>query len=252
MALLRPNKDRTMRKYYCKDCGTQIHRTTHYRGGRCHRCANKIICQNNRKPKKYCLDCRKQIPRQNKRCKKCYLKILKNCKGKENFNFKNGKSYNNKCQVCGKRIYYGFTYCKKHAQLKLWSDPKHRAKILRLQREGMKVTPNKKEQELRKLLNKLFTNEYKFVGDGKIWIDRYNPDFINVNGQKKIIELYGDYWHNKSSVKYRDKYRNQTYKKYGYETLIIWEKELGNKQKLMKRLKEFQISPKPKRNKDNN
>lgn len=31
--------------------------------------------------------------------------------------------------------------------------------------------------------------DIKYVGDGKLWIERYNPDF-KINGQKKIIEVY--------------------------------------------------------------
>ena len=40
--------------------------------------------------------------------------------------------------------------------------------------------------------------EYDFVGDGKIMIGTKNPDFINIK-IKKIIEVFGDYWHTKKS-----------------------------------------------------
>jgi predicted nucleotide-binding protein (sugar kinase/HSP70/actin superfamily) len=38
--------------------------------------------------------------------------------------------------------------------------------------------------------------DYFFKNNGKIIIERYNPDFIQCNGKKKIIELFGEYWHN--------------------------------------------------------
>ena len=86
--------------------------------------------------------------------------------------------------------------------------------------------PNKPEIILNNLLNILFKKDYKYVGDGKFILDGFNPDFINVNGQKKIIEMYGDYWHNKSSYIERDKRRLKSYLKFGYQTLIVWEHEL--------------------------
>ncbi len=98
--------------------------------------------------------------------------------------------------------------------------------------------PNKKEELLEKLI-KLNNFPYKFVGNGKFAIEAFNPDFINCNGQKKIIELYGDYWHSKEKIKDRDKRRIQTYLKYGFKTLIIWEKELQNKVNVINRIQEF-------------
>ena len=99
--------------------------------------------------------------------------------------------------------------------------------------------PNRKENQLSDLLNKLFPNEYKYVGDFSFWIESYNPDFININGKKKIIELFGDYWHNLPEYKKRDKERLKTYKKYGYDVLIIWEHELNNIEKLKQKILKF-------------
>jgi len=90
------------------------------------------------------------------------------------------------------------------------------------------LKPNKKELILNRLLYTLFPKEYKYVGDAKVWIENFNPDFINCNGQKKIIELFGDYWHHLPYKLVRDKQRLQCYKKYGYSTLVVWERELKN------------------------
>ncbi|MEK6882205.1 MAG: NUMOD3 domain-containing DNA-binding protein, partial [Nanoarchaeota archaeon] len=54
--------------------------------------------------------------------------------------------------------------------------------------------PNKTEQKLIDYINNLKL-PYKFVGDGKIWIGRLNPDFISLDGSNKIIEVFGEYWH---------------------------------------------------------
>ena len=87
------------------------------------------------------------------------------------------------------------------------------------------------------MINDICLNEYKFVGDGKIFIAGFVPDFININGQKKIIELYGDYWHKDTQEK--DKYRIDTFKKYGYDTLVIWEHELKDLEKTRNKIRSF-------------
>jgi G:T-mismatch repair DNA endonuclease (very short patch repair protein) len=101
--------------------------------------------------------------------------------------------------------------------------------------------PNKKEQVLIKLL-KSNNFPYKYVGNGKVWLSGKNPDFINVNGQKKLIELFGDYWHNKKHFPQSNDEQSlsQHYKKYGFKCLIIWEKELKNSEKVIQKIREFE------------
>jgi G:T-mismatch repair DNA endonuclease (very short patch repair protein) len=94
---------------------------------------------------------------------------------------------------------------------------------------------NKLETNINELLNNLFPNKYKFVGDGTTVLDGFNPDFINIE-EKKIIEVYGDYWHNLPGYKERDVRRIVAYTKYGYKTLIIWEHELKNINSLINKL----------------
>jgi G:T-mismatch repair DNA endonuclease (very short patch repair protein) len=67
-------------------------------------------------------------------------------------------------------------------------------------------------------------------------LKRNIPDFININGQKKIVEFFGDYWHKDIN---RDKIRLKTYKKYGYETLVIWQSELDNMAYVEDKIREF-------------
>jgi very-short-patch-repair endonuclease len=72
------------------------------------------------------------------------------------------------------------------------------------------------------ILNSLCPGEWKYVGDGQLIINGRCPDFVNVNGQKKIIELFGDYWHKGENPKDRIK----IFEPFGYQTLVIWEREL--------------------------
>ena len=84
--------------------------------------------------------------------------------------------------------------------------------------------PNQLEIKLKVLLDYLFPNEYKYVGNGDFVLGGKCPDFVNVNGKKKIVELFGNYWHKQGS----ENSRINHFKKYGFDTLIIWEDELNN------------------------
>lgn len=77
---------------------------------------------------------------------------------------------------------------------------------------------------------------FNYVGDGKIWFERFNPDFLSKN-PKHIIEIFGDYWH--KNTQERDKLRLETYNKYGYKTLVIWEHELKDLPSVLNKIQEF-------------
>lgn len=70
---------------------------------------------------------------------------------------------------------------------------------------------------------------YKYVGDGKFWIEDINPDFINCNGEKIAIEIFGDYWHKQmKGLKWERTEEGRKYilKKYGWKGIVIWESEI--------------------------
>lgn len=75
------------------------------------------------------------------------------------------------------------------------------------------------------------------LGDGSVILEGKIPDFININGQKKIIELFGNYWHKEGDEQTRKEYFN----KYGYETLIIWEEEMKNLENVKNKLINFNM-----------
>jgi len=94
--------------------------------------------------------------------------------------------------------------------------------------------PTKPESIVTSLLPKSF----KYVGNNKLSIGSYNPDFINKK-DKKIIEVFGDYWHNIPQNKKRDKEKINIYYKLGYKVLIIWEKEIKNITILNRKINNF-------------
>jgi G:T-mismatch repair DNA endonuclease (very short patch repair protein) len=101
-------------------------------------------------------------------------------------------------------------------------------------RKNAKRTPNISEGKLEQLLNSLNLS-YKYVGGGDLVIAGKIPDFVNINGQKKLIELYGSYWHRNDDPNNRI----ELFKEYGWKTLIIWEDELKMEEILKEKLLKF-------------
>ncbi len=115
----------------------------------------------------------------------------------------------------------------------LWQNPEWRKWVIRRQRRF--VCPNKPETTLAQLLEYLYPEEWKFVGDGSLIINGYNPDFANINGKKLLIELFGDYWHKGQDPQKRI----ALFHKFGYQTLVVWERELKDETLLIQRIQEF-------------
>jgi len=109
------------------------------------------------------------------------------------------------------------------------------------------IKPNKPEIALMKLLNIVCPSEYRYVGDGTLIINGISPDFVNVNGRKKIIEVFGDYWHSTKitgrNKKQEEQERKAKFAAIGFNCLIIWEHELtGRKvepEKLINKIRVF-------------
>ena len=79
--------------------------------------------------------------------------------------------------------------------------------------------PNKAELLLQEILEEILPGCYEYTGDGSVIIGGKNPDFISGNN---LIELFGDYWHRGEDPSKRI----AGFRKYGFRTLVIWEKEL--------------------------
>ena len=104
------------------------------------------------------------------------------------------------------------------AQSRLWKDEKY----IEMLRIALNMKPNKPETLLINLLNEMFPGEYKYTGDFSFWINGKNPDFVNCNSQKKVIEFNGDYWHKDDISGEREK----IFAEFGYDTLILSDKDL--------------------------
>jgi len=126
---------------------------------------------------------------------------------------------------------------------KWWANPVNKKKQLEAIFKGRDINPNNVEQKLMSLLDFLYPEEWKFVGDGKVWINGKCPDFIN-SSNTKLIEMFGDYWHSEEvtglPMKQHVKERKAIFTSTGYEVLIIWEHELeGDLQQVKQRISSF-------------
>lgn len=120
---------------------------------------------------------------------------------------------------------------------KQWKTPETRERLLNGLARGLNRRPTKPEKYIDEILNKFFPSQWKYVGDGKMRIGRYFPDFINCNGKKLIIEVFGNYWHSKGD----EVLKVETYAELGYKTLVLWENDLKGKpeEEISERIKVF-------------
>jgi G:T-mismatch repair DNA endonuclease (very short patch repair protein) len=112
--------------------------------------------------------------------------------------------------------------------INFWKDPE-KARRIAWKR------PTKPERSLDRLLSINFPGQWKYVGDGQTRFGGKCPDFINVNGKKQLIEIFGIHWHDIFDVSRRIDHFNQ----FGFATLVIWEDELKNEIALIDKIKHF-------------
>ena len=128
-----------------------------------------------------------------------------------------------------------------------WSQDKNlRERTVAAIMKGRAARPNKPERLLTELMekNKL---PFKYTGDGSVVISGLCPDFVNTDGQKEIIELFGDFWHSKRSERnlrptQTEHGRGAIFRKFGFRTLVIWEHELANQEAVIARIRRFSNS----------
>jgi hypothetical protein len=121
------------------------------------------------------------------------------------------------------------------AKRKQWQNLEYKTRVLKASMLGRFIHPNKPERLLNDLLESVYPKEWKFVGDGQLIIAGRNPDFVNINGQKKLIELFGNYWHKGQNAQDRI----DIFAQYGFSTLVIWESELCDMGRLTENVKTF-------------
>jgi endogenous inhibitor of DNA gyrase (YacG/DUF329 family)/G:T-mismatch repair DNA endonuclease (very short patch repair protein) len=108
---------------------------------------------------------------------------------------------------------------------RVWHDPCFRAEFIKKVVKAREVRPTRLEKVVNDLLQGYFPGEWVYVGDGKITVEGFIPDFVHKE-QKWIIEVNGDYWHSLPENRKRDKVKTKVYVKNGYKVFEIWESEV--------------------------
>ena len=104
-----------------------------------------------------------------------------------------------------------------------WADPIKRRKRVEAIIKASWRRPTEIEGRIIDIVIK-YHLPYKYVGDGKFILGGKNPDFLNTNGGKKLIDIFGDYWHRGGLVE--EKKRVECFTNYGFKDLIIWASEM--------------------------
>jgi hypothetical protein len=107
---------------------------------------------------------------------------------------------------------------------KLWQNPEYRERNVRSRVAKSELKPNGLEKAVCELLQSYFPEEWRYVGDGKVFIAGFVPDFIHKE-ENWIIEVNGDYWHSFPEAREKDERKKRVYEKCGYKVLEIWESE---------------------------
>ena len=113
------------------------------------------------------------------------------------------------------------------AQKRSWEDPE----IVARRFAGLNKKPNKPEQRLIDIFSRHLP-QFQYNGDFSLGITLGGliPDFVNVNGKKEVIELFGDYFHSPEVI--GDRWQGSElgkvmlYNSLGFRCLILWESEL--------------------------
>jgi glutamate synthase domain-containing protein 2 len=129
---------------------------------------------------------------------------------------------------------------------KHWENPEYKDRVLKAMSLSIQATPNVPENIVLSVLNDYFPKEWGYTGNGSFIIGGKIPDFVNKNGYKYIIEVFGDYWHDpkqNKSIKHHQTAKGtiKIFSNFGFKTLILWEHEVKSlpKSELAEKIKTF-------------
>jgi len=113
-----------------------------------------------------------------------------------------------------------------------WKDPTYREEMVKRLRKASFTRPTKPEQRIIDITQE-YNLPYQYTGDGLVILFGLNPDFMNSNGAKKIIEIFGVAFHD-PSITFRaevpliqqEEYRKAIFASLGFDCLVLWDKEM--------------------------
>lgn len=102
-----------------------------------------------------------------------------------------------------------------------WQDPNYRERVLPACLKSRR--PTGIERKVIGIIEK-HSLPFKYTGNGSFIICGLNPDFVNINGEKVAIDVFGDHWHAIDGVNSR----KAIFAEYGWKLVVIWEREINS------------------------
>lgn len=133
-----------------------------------------------------------------------------------------------------------------NAMKEKWCDPDIRDKLILGSISARVDKPNKLESRVIKIMEE-YHLPYRYCGDGSVIVGFLKPDFVNIDGQKKLIEVFGNAYHDpkKAIVKIRphslENNRKKIFHNYGFDTLVLWEDDIkkSSDETVAERIRDF-------------
>lgn len=211
--------------------------------------------ENNWKKEKYCPDCGKRIWYNSSRCRPCSSKNVWNNLSEEDKKAKSKlfsivntnrpiteKEHKNRSnsQIGRKRPDTSERNRMMNKRLNYFKIHRNDEDFKRKMFQASCKKPTRPELFVIDLIEKN-NLPFEYVGDGKVIIDRLNPDFIY---KKKIIEVFSRFWHETyKNVDYNrtENGRREIFVNKGYQLLILWDDELkyNNKCTILNKINQF-------------
>lgn len=107
-----------------------------------------------------------------------------------------------------------------------WQDPDYRARVIAGRLKNRR--PTGPEKKLIGIIER-HNLPFKYTGNGSFILEGLNPDFIETDGRKIAIDVFGDYWHTLKADKesYTEDGRKAIFTKYGWHLIVLWEHEIN-------------------------
>ena len=177
---------------------------------------------------KKCLTCGKEFTDNPARMKKKETKYCSSkCSGKARRGTKLTEEHKKKIGVAGKGRQNTLGKHWKYPYKRIWSKENIKKFLRRRKKSSLEI----KTQEI---IDK-YNLPYKFVGNGDFFIERKNPDFININGEKIAFEVYSkkhkDLFRGGAEIWKKD--RERIFNEYGW-TLLFFDGTQVNEQYMLK------------------
>lgn len=105
-----------------------------------------------------------------------------------------------------------------------WADEEKKNNLIQT-RSTPKRSLNDLEEYSLTLIEKVAPGRFSF-NFGELIVGSKIPDFYEKDGSKKLIEIFGSYWHGSDFEGLSDRELVDYYSKLGYSCLVLWEEEV--------------------------